>query len=128
MLMFSSAPNISFLFSSGIKATFFLKNHSRVTASNWIYQNVPSGSVIATEYWDDTLPLSIGNNLSYQYQYQSLHVADIEDENKIEGVEEEEYSEIEPYREKTAGESLWDIRMKLPWSYSMKVMNACIHN
>ncbi len=63
--------------------SIFLKNHSRVTASNWIYQNIPSGSVIATEYWDDTLPLSIGNNLSYQYQYQSLHVADIEDENKI---------------------------------------------
>jgi hypothetical protein len=64
--------------------SIFFKNHSRVTASNWIYQNIPKGSTIATEYWDDALPLSVGNSLSSFYNYQNLHVADIENETKIE--------------------------------------------
>ncbi len=32
---------------------------SRVTASRWIYDNVPRGSVIANEHWDDGLPMRI---------------------------------------------------------------------
>jgi YYY domain-containing protein len=32
---------------------------SRITASEWIYANIPSGSVIANEHWDDGLPLRI---------------------------------------------------------------------
>lgn len=71
--------------------SIFTKNHSRVTASSWIYKNIPAGSVIATEYWDDALPLSIGQSDSSFYQYQSIHIADVEESNssKINKIKEQ---------------------------------------
>jgi len=59
--------------------SIYFKDHSRVAASKWIYQHLPLGSTIAVEYWDDALPLSIGDSLSSDYQYQLLHVADYPD-------------------------------------------------
>ena len=32
---------------------------SRVQASEWIYENVPKGAVVANEHWDDPLPLRL---------------------------------------------------------------------
>ncbi|RIK53530.1 MAG: hypothetical protein DCC57_08185, partial [Chloroflexi bacterium] len=33
--------------------------HPWITASRWLYQDAPSGSVILTEWWDDELPITI---------------------------------------------------------------------
>lgn len=35
------------------------REHTWITASRWVYQNVPSGSLILWELWDDPLPKSI---------------------------------------------------------------------
>lgn len=69
------------MFPSIMFSSIFFKKHTRVQASLWIYQNIPFGSTIATEYWDDSLPLSVGSFSTYLYQYQSLHIADVEEAN-----------------------------------------------
>ena len=39
---------------------------SRVTATRWIYQNVPEGSHLGNEHWDDPLPFSLDGNMSFK--------------------------------------------------------------
>ncbi len=39
---------------------------SRVTASRWIYQNIPAGSHLGNEHWDDPLPFSIDGHMSFK--------------------------------------------------------------
>jgi 4-amino-4-deoxy-L-arabinose transferase-like glycosyltransferase len=40
-------------------ASIYAAPHSWVTASEWIYRNVPAGSTLAVEHWDTALPLSV---------------------------------------------------------------------
>lgn len=35
----------------------YTKKHTRIVASNWILKNIPAGSTLAIEHWDDSLPL-----------------------------------------------------------------------
>ncbi len=37
--------------------SIYTSPNTRIQATDWILKNIPEGSVIATEYWDDSLPL-----------------------------------------------------------------------
>lgn len=39
---------------------------SRITASEWIYANIPEGSVIANEHWDDPLPGGVKGRIGFK--------------------------------------------------------------
>ncbi len=55
LIILTSSAAWSFAFVNGVYGT----EHSWVTFSRWVYANVPDGSCIAWEHWDDRLPVSL---------------------------------------------------------------------
>lgn len=53
--------------------------HTRISATDWILKNIPEGSTLAVEHWDDRVPTYGGE----KYKYQELTLYDQpDDENK----------------------------------------------
>jgi len=67
-LLFFTA-NLLWLFSF---LSIYSKPNTRVSATNWINNNIPSGSMILREHWDDGLPLGYNN----QYILEELTLYD----------------------------------------------------
>ncbi len=44
--------------------SIYSRPHSRVTASKWMYENLPPTAVLAQEHWDDSLPLGFPENIN----------------------------------------------------------------
>jgi Dolichyl-phosphate-mannose-protein mannosyltransferase len=58
----------------------YQRSHTRVAASEWIYANVPEGSTIVNEHWDDGLPVGAPPD---RYRLRELAVFDPDDESKV---------------------------------------------
>lgn len=62
--------------------SIYTKDHSRVTASKWMYHTFPYGSTVLTEYWDDPLPLMVQDPTSRNYQIKEVHIFDPDSQQK----------------------------------------------
>lgn len=69
-------------------SSIYLRPHSRVQASQWIYKNIPSGSLILGESWDDPLPLSVKENYGKQFDVELLPVFDQDTNEKWQKIDE----------------------------------------
>ncbi|HEX3721380.1 MAG TPA: DUF2298 domain-containing protein, partial [Nitrolancea sp.] len=56
-LVLTGTVGWSFAFES-----IYSKTNTRIAASAWIYQNIPAGSTLTAEYWDDALPLPLAGH------------------------------------------------------------------
>jgi hypothetical protein len=54
--------------------SIYINSNSRVTASHWMVDQIPSDSVIAVEHWDDGLPLGGVDKLGKQFHFVELPV------------------------------------------------------
>jgi 4-amino-4-deoxy-L-arabinose transferase-like glycosyltransferase len=45
----------------------YIKKFTRISASRWIYENVPAGSTILSEHWDDALPVTVDGRSYTEY-------------------------------------------------------------
>ena len=65
-------------------ARLYAAPHSWVTASEWIYRNVPPGSTLAVEHWDTALPLTVEvdgvRRSATDYTYRTLLLYDEPDD------------------------------------------------
>ncbi len=61
---------------TAIQAAGFLsiysREHTRVAASQWIYDNVPRGASLGTEHWDDSLPLNLPDRAGRVSDYRNV--------------------------------------------------------
>ena len=63
--------------------SIYTRTQTRIAASQWVYLNIPNGSKILTEQWDDGLPIPIEQFSPSQYQITPLAMYDTDDLNKI---------------------------------------------
>ncbi|MBI4009221.1 hypothetical protein HY357_03240, partial [Candidatus Roizmanbacteria bacterium] len=57
-------------------SSIYLTKNSRVAASEWIYKNLPNGSFILSEHWDDGLPLFVEQTYGKLFSGEQLPVFD----------------------------------------------------
>ena len=63
--------------------SIYTKEQTRISASEWVYLNVPVDKTILTEQWDDTLPVPIGTLNLNRYKDLNLTMYEPDNSSKI---------------------------------------------
>lgn len=63
--------------------SIYTKPQTRIAASQWMYLDIPYGSKILNEQWDDGLPITLGQFNPSQYLITSLAMYDQDNQAKI---------------------------------------------
>ena len=56
--------------------SIYAHENTRITASKWVFENVPSGSKILTEHWDTGLPVGVNGHNPSMYETEQLTIYD----------------------------------------------------
>ncbi len=72
----------TFLWSFGF-FSIYTRESTRISASSWIYQNIPKGAKILTEHWDDGLPIDLNPYHPDQYKSEQLTIYEPDNNQKI---------------------------------------------
>lgn len=64
--------------------SIYTRPHTRISASRWIYENIPAGSILLHEHWDDRLPGYIPGYSQERYKYLEMKNYDADTLEKIE--------------------------------------------
>ena len=74
--------------------SIYTRPHSRVQASEWIYENISKGSLLGVEHWDDGLPLPLdAKRDSALYKFEELPMF-AEDSDEKWGILDEKFKKI----------------------------------
>ena len=68
--------------------SIYLHPITRVTASGWIYKNIPAGSTVTYEEWDDGLPLGLPNYPPANFKTESLMMYEFDSVEKWQKINE----------------------------------------
>lgn len=58
----------------------YLRPHTRVAGSRWVYENVLPGSVVANEHWDWGLPLPVDGQNPFAELYEGFELANYDED------------------------------------------------
>ncbi len=61
----------------------YLRPHTWLAASDWIYGHVPEGSTLAVELWDDPLPVTTSQGQQSRYRYRVMDLYAPEGDDKL---------------------------------------------
>ena len=95
--------------------SIYTRSHSRISASEWIYQNIPAGAALSCDLWDDCLPLPLDQTKKpQQYQTVTMQPFAVDSQQKISdfvnGLKQIDYLVLSSNR-------AWDSIPKLPEKY-----------
>ena len=64
-------------------ASIYIRQQTRITASEWIYQNIPPGAKILGEHWDDGIPIPLGTLTPARYKGEALTIYEPDNQAKV---------------------------------------------